>query len=118
MCDHKNELEGPDSKRLKTAAKRFEPEALAVHINPGGRHYVPNSVAVVASHAEVYFLAMAHFTIQVNKYDCAAIQTQEPMAIDEPKVSLALSPLGLGFARAAANTLFKEFAEKGGAKPI
>ncbi len=29
-----------------------------------------------------------------------------------------LSPLGLGFARAAANTLFKDFAEKGGTKPI
>ncbi len=40
------------------------------------------------------------------------------MAVEEQKVSLALSPLGLGFARAAANMLFKDFAEKGGAKPI
>ena len=43
---------------------------------------------------------------------------QEPMVLDEPKMSLALSPIGLGFARAAANTVFKDLVEKGGTKPI
>jgi hypothetical protein len=38
------------------------------------------------------------------------------VAIDEQQASLALSPLGFGFA--AANTLFKDFAENGGATPI